>query len=173
MSRRDDDFRGFVLGSRARLLRTATLLTAGDAHLAEDLVQLTLTRVYLAWPRIRPEAGPEAYARRVLVNALTDERRRPFRRRETSHAEVPDTSPHAPEGLEFGPLHAALAGLPPGMRAAVVLRHVHELSVAETADALGCSEGNVKSQTSRGLDQLRASLGGDPALSNTSPRSTP
>lgn len=169
---RDEQFRDFVLSARARLVRTATLLTAGDAHLAEDLVQLTLTRVYLAWPRIRRTDGPDAYARRVLVNAAIDERRRPFRRRESSHAEVPDTSIELPEGPELGPLHAALAGLPPGMRAAVVLRHVHELSVTETADALGCSEGTVKSQTARGLDRLRESLAG-PSLTSTPPRSTP
>ena len=44
------------------------------------------------------------------------------------------------------------------MRAAVVFRHVYDLSVSDTAEALGCSEGNVKSQTARGLERLRAAL---------------
>src|ERR1700712_6106702 len=87
---REDEFRADVASARPRLLRTATLLTAGDRHLAEDLVQTTLTRLFLAWPRIRTTDGPDGYARRTLVNALIDERRRPFRRRESTRAEVPD-----------------------------------------------------------------------------------
>jgi RNA polymerase sigma-70 factor (sigma-E family) len=156
---REDEFRAYVVASRPRLVRTATLLTAGDRHLAEDLVQTTLTRLFLAWPRIRKADGPDAYARRTLVNALIDERRRPFWRREASHADVPEAPAidHG-TGATFEDLQAALAQLPPGMRAAVVFRHVYELSVAETADALSCSEGNVKSQTARGLDRLRAAL---------------
>jgi RNA polymerase sigma-70 factor (sigma-E family) len=158
-ARREDEFRAYVVESRPRLVRTATLLTAGDAHLAEDLVQTTLTKLFLAWPRIRKADGPDAYARRTLVNALIDERRRPFWRRERAHAEVPDpTSAGHQGGPEFDKLEAALAELPPGMRAAVVFRHVYELSVAETANALNCSEGNVKSQTARGLDRLRVVL---------------
>jgi RNA polymerase sigma-70 factor (sigma-E family) len=153
---REDEFRSYVVRSRATLVRTATLLSAGDSHLAEDLVQTALTKLYLAWPRIRLPEGPDGYARRILANALIDERRRPFRQRETSHADVPDHAPYEPP--QFQALLAALAELPPGMRAAVVFRHVHGLSVADTARALGCSEGNVKSQTARGLEQLRASL---------------
>ena len=169
---REDEFRAYVVASRPRLVRTATLLTAGDRHLAEDLVQTTLTRLFLAWPRIRKADGPDAYARRTLVNALIDERRRPFWRRETAHAEVPDPGP---VGEDHGPgiaeLETALAELPPGMRAAVVFRHVYELSVAETADALNCSEGNVKSQTARGLERLRAAL--SPTELTTAPSATP
>src|ERR1700712_1215385 len=87
---REDEFRADVASARPRLLRTATLLAAGDAHLAEDVVQTALTRLFLAWPRIRRTDGPDAYVRRVLVNALIDERRRPFWRRETARAQVPE-----------------------------------------------------------------------------------
>jgi RNA polymerase sigma factor (sigma-70 family) len=61
-------------------------------------------------------------------------------------------------GDQFRACARALAELPPGMRAAVILRHLHDASVSETAQALGCSEGTVKSQTARGLEHLRASL---------------
>jgi RNA polymerase sigma-70 factor (sigma-E family) len=159
---REDEFRAYVVESRPRLVRTATLLTAGDRHLAEDLVQTTLTKLFLAWPRIRKADGCDAYARRTLVNALIDERRRPFWRHERVHAQVPDSISGDHQGLpEFDELQAALAELPPGMRVAVVFRHVYDLSVAETADALNCSEGNVKSQTARGLDRLRVALSRD------------
>ena len=77
---RDEEFRAFVVARRPALLRLATLLTAGDEHLAEDLVQTALTRLYVAWRRVERDQGPEAYARRILVNAVVDERRRAWRR---------------------------------------------------------------------------------------------
>lgn len=157
-SRRDQDtaFADFVRAERGRLVATGRLLTAGDVHLAEDLVQIALTRVYLAWGKVRTDRS--AYARKVLVNCFIDHRRKPSVRRESTIDEVPDgPSVAGPEALD-PELVRALADLPPRMRAAVVLRHVHDLSIDETAQLLGCSTGNVKSQTARGLDKLRAAL---------------
>lgn len=157
MTERDEQFHSFVIEKRAGLVRTATLLTAGDGHLAEDLVQATLTKLYVAWPAFRRADNPEGYLRRTLVNALTDEKRRWWRRHERPVAELPDR-PHAaspdPDDRTDG-LRAALRDLPPKMRAALVFRYFYDLDVADTADALGCSEGTVKSQTSRALDRLR------------------
>lgn len=157
---RDEQFRAFVTEHRASLLRTATLLSSGNSHRAEDLVQTALLRMYLAWPTIRPETR-QAYARKVLVNAHLDEKRRPYRRNEQTRAEVPDVRTQELDDTWSDTdtaVFRALAELPPRMRAAVILRHLHDTSVAETADALGCSEGTVKSQTARGLTQLRAAL---------------
>ncbi|HKE68806.1 MAG TPA: SigE family RNA polymerase sigma factor [Nocardioidaceae bacterium] len=159
---RDDQFRLYVTQRRGGLLRVATLLSAGNAHRAEDLVQNVLLRMYVSWPRIRSDTR-DAYARKMLVNADLDERRRRHARVEVAYAEVPDdvmvedAEPTDTEAAVF----RALAELPPRMRAAVVLRHVADVSVAETADALGCSEGTVKSQTARGLAQLRTALNGN------------
>ena len=157
-SARGEEFEQYVLAHRAELLRTATLLTAGDKHLAEDLVQSTLTRLYVAWPAFKRAHNPGGYARRALVNALVDETRRPWRR-EAPQAQLPETP--VPESIATGDDHAgerlnhALRGLPPRMRATLVFRYFHDLSVAETAEALGCSEGTVKSQTAHGLARLR------------------
>jgi RNA polymerase sigma-70 factor (sigma-E family) len=156
---RDEEFRVYVIARHSDLLRTAVLLTAGDRHLAEDLVQTTLTRLYVSWPVFQKADNPVAYARRALVNALLDEKKRPWRRREQS---VPILPEPAVAGLGGNPrvelLHQALAELPARMRAAVVLRYFHDLSVADTAAALGCRPGTVKSQTARALDRLRAVL---------------
>jgi RNA polymerase sigma-70 factor (sigma-E family) len=158
-SLRDEEFRSYVLASRGQLVRTATFLTSGDRHAAEDLVQTALMRLYVAWPRVRDETV-DAYARKAMLNALIDNRRRPASRLERSRSDVPDVAVADP--LPFNEtesaVFAALAALPPRMRAAVVLRHLLELSVTETADALNCSEGTVKSQTARGLTQLRDAL---------------
>ena len=158
-TQRDEEFRAYVTARRGTLVRTATFLAAGDHHAAEDLVQTALMRMYVAWPRVRPETV-DAYARKALVNALIDSRRRGFARHEHSHAVLPEVvapDPSASVDTE-DTVFAALAALPARMRAAVILRHLCELSVSETAEALGCSEGTVKSQTSRALDQLRESL---------------
>jgi RNA polymerase sigma-70 factor (sigma-E family) len=155
---RDEQFRDYVVAGRGSLLRTATFLTSGDRHAAEDLVQTALMRLYVAWARVRPETV-DAYARKALLNALIDNRRRPVARYEHLRSELPDVAveDRAPTQVESA-VFAALATLPPRMRAAVVLRHLLELSVTETADALNCREGTVKSQTARGLAQLRAAL---------------
>lgn len=158
---RDGDFAAFVQARRPALLRLAVLLSAGDAHLAEDLVQTALTKLYVGWRRVDRDQGPEAYARRVLVNAATDERRRPWRRGETSRAEPPDVPDRPVDVEDRDAVRAALAALGPRMRAAVVLRHWLGYDVAECAQLLGCSEGTVKSQTARGLERLRELLAAD------------
>jgi RNA polymerase sigma-70 factor (sigma-E family) len=158
LATRDEAFRAYVLASRGRLLRTAVFLASGDRHAAEDLVQTALMRLYVAWPRVRPDTV-DAYARKSLLNALIDDRRRAFSRRERSHSELPEVavSDEPTAGSNAAVFHA-LAALPPRMRAAVVLRHLEQLSVVETAAALDCTEGTVKSQTARALTQLRALL---------------
>jgi RNA polymerase sigma-70 factor (sigma-E family) len=143
------------------MLRTAVLLAAGDSHLAEDLVQATLTRLYVNWSAFQRARNADAYIRRALVNALIDERRRVWRRREQPVADLPEQVTAGPPANPAGQaVRQALRELPPRMRAAVVFRYFYDLDVAETADALNCSEGTVKSQTARGLDRLRAALDG-------------
>jgi RNA polymerase sigma-70 factor (sigma-E family) len=159
-SRRDEEFSEFARANRVELLRSACLLTAGDVHRAEDLVQITLARMYVAWPRVSRSGNVLGYAWRVLVNAHIDETRRPWWRRERSVGELPDgPAIEVPaDGPDGDAVRAALAGLPPRMRAAVVLRHWLDLSVGETATLLGCTEGTVKSQTAKAASRLRALL---------------
>jgi RNA polymerase sigma-70 factor (sigma-E family) len=153
----------FVAARRRSLLQTAFLL-AGDWHLAEDLVQTTLAKLYVAWARIQRPDDVDAYARRTLVNAFIDERRRPWRR-EQAVDDVPDrvAVPSNPSDPAMrGRILAALAQVPKKQRAALVLRYWEDLSVEHAADVLNCSTGTIKSQTARGLERLRDALG--PAL---------
>ncbi|SDT74831.1 SigE family RNA polymerase sigma factor [Actinoplanes derwentensis] len=155
-SEREREFTEFVTVRRAALVRTASLLVSGDTAKAEDVVQTALIKLYLAWSKVRPETA-DAYARRCVVNAATDEHRSLFRRREQVRAVLPEVAVDAHDGSDRT-MFGLLATLRPSMRAAVVLRYVEGLSVAETADAMGCSEGNVKSQSARGLQRLREIL---------------
>ncbi|GAA3597140.1 SigE family RNA polymerase sigma factor [Kineosporia mesophila] len=163
---RDDEFATFVQNHRTSLLKFACLLTAGDGHQAEDLVQTALTKVYLAWPKLRRSEGELAYARRTLLNSHIDETRRPRWRRERSTPVLPEVAAYeGPDGIlglehgRFGPdgqrVRVALATLPARMRAVVILRYWLDLSVEDSARMLGCTQGTVKSQAAKGTAKLR------------------
>ncbi|SDU67215.1 SigE family RNA polymerase sigma factor [Jiangella alkaliphila] len=152
----------YVAARRRALLRTAFLLT-GDWHAAEDLVQETLTKLYVSWRRIRRRDDLDGYARKTLLNAYIDSTRRPWRR-EHAVDTVPDGTGVGDPAEGSDPqarnrLLTALAAVPPRQRAVLVLRFWEDLSVEQVAGLLGCSTGNVKSQSSRGLDKLRELLG--------------
>ncbi|GAA1640355.1 SigE family RNA polymerase sigma factor [Actinoplanes couchii] len=163
-SERDRQFAAFVAEKRGHMLHTARLLTAGDNHLAEDLVQTALTKLFVSWAAFRRADSPNAYLKRALFNALTDERRRIWRRFERPVAEVPEGSAAAVTPETDPELARALEQLPPRMRAAVVFRFVLDMDIADTAVALGCSPGTVKSQTARALEKLRAALSSTPMI---------
>lgn len=140
----------------------------GDWQRAEDVVQITLTKLYAAWQRV-DERGADAYARRILANVVIDERRRPWRR-EVSVVGVPDYGYEAvalASSDTHGELMRALGTLPTRQRVTLVLRFWVDASVAETAEILGCSTGTVKSQTSRALNTLRQLIGADEPLVRT------
>jgi RNA polymerase sigma-70 factor (sigma-E family) len=154
---RDEQFRDFVVGRRARLCRLAYLL-CGDAHLAEDIVQVALTKLYVAWPRLRHDGNVDAFARRIVVRAHLDQVKKPSRR---EHATDDLGDAAARTGLpveDRDALMAALLQLPAGQRRVVVLRYYWQLDVEETAADLGCSTGTVKSQSARALARLEQSL---------------
>jgi RNA polymerase sigma-70 factor (sigma-E family) len=163
MRKRDDEsFREFA-SSHASMLRRTAFLFCGDWHLAEDLMQQALIKIYRSWSRVQKKETLTHFARTVLLRTWLDEKRRPFRRSEQPGAEVPEVAdasadPAASAGRLWAKdlVHRALLELPQGQRAVLVLRYFDELSVTETAQVMRCSEGTVKSQASRGLDALRA-----------------
>jgi RNA polymerase sigma-70 factor (sigma-E family) len=155
---RDEEFTAYV-AARARPLRRSAYLLCGDWHRAEDLTQSALTKAYLAWPRITRADNVDGYVRQILVRTYLDEQRRRWRREQPS-GDLPErlgTDP-APASDQRLDLMRALATLPARQRAAVVLRCWEDLPIAAVARVLDCSEGTVKSQTSRGLAALRAVL---------------
>lgn len=150
---RHDDFREFVLARQQSLMRTAYLLT-GDAHLAEDLLQSVLVKVAGHWSKLAGGGNPEAYTRKALLNQYISWKRRP--RPEVLGAELPERGfSHDDAALQRIVLRQALARLTPKQRAVIVLRFWEDLTEAQTAEALNCSPGTVKSQTHHALARLR------------------
>jgi RNA polymerase sigma-70 factor (sigma-E family) len=159
----DEAFSEYVVARSAALLRTAYLLTGNRAD-AEDLVQTTLAKTYLAWDRIRDHQAIDGYVRRTMVNTQTSFWRR--KKPESLYDEPPERpgrDAHADSDLHDA-LWTALGQLGRKQRAILVLRYYEDLSEADTAAVLGVSVGTVKSTTSRALAALRqdASLRDDP-----------
>jgi RNA polymerase sigma-70 factor (sigma-E family) len=154
LAREDDEFADFARASYAGLRHAAWLLT-GDRHAAEDAAQAALVRTYAAWSRVRRDDA-YAYARKVLVNLVTDKWRR--RLREYPASELPE-HPVTPDPADEVALRqwvtGALATLTARERAVVVMRYLFDLPEAAVARDLGITTGTVKSTSSRALAKLR------------------
>jgi RNA polymerase sigma-70 factor (sigma-E family) len=161
----EEEFTEFAMATSLRLRRTAFLL-CGDWHTAEDLVQSALAKVFVSWRKIKRQDAAYAYAERTLLNTYLGLRRLK-RPREILTDALPEhpVLPPTPETRIV--VLNALATLPPRARAVVVLRFWEDRSVDQVADMLGCSVGNVKSQSARALGKLRAVLDGAVAESGS------
>jgi RNA polymerase sigma-70 factor (sigma-E family) len=160
MRRRDEaDFTEFAAAAIGRLRRTAYLM-CGDWHRAEDAAQDALVRIYRRWDKLNRQHGLNTYAHKAVVSVVLDQAKRPWRREHSTAEPAEQLRPDGAATIDDRQLvMAALAKLADGQRACVVLRHYTDLSVEDTAEVLGISVGTVKSQTSRGLAQLRELLG--------------
>lgn len=153
----DEEFDAFMRGRWPAMVRLGYALT-GDVGNAEDLAQAAFARAYASWGRVRRAGDPDAYVRRIVIN----EHRGRFRKHrvpEELRGDLGDTAGAQQEQQAFDDRRAlldALRALGPRQRAVVVLRYWLDLSEAETAAALNCSVGTVKSQASRALATLRA-----------------
>lgn len=157
------DFVEYVQARQHALLRFAYLLTS-DHHTAEDLVQTALAKTYLTWDRLRDRGAIDAYVRRIIVNENTSLWRRAWRRNERTTDDLPDAGVDAADPGERDAMWQIVQSLPTRQRAAVVLRYYEDLSEADTAAVLGCSIGNVKSQTSRAIAAMRATVTANPGI---------
>ena len=148
-----DDFAEFVAARGPALWRAAWLLT-GDRSLADDLLQTALTRSWPHFARVNRAGSFEAYVRRVLFTTYAGWRGRRWHG-EVPTGELPEVGRH--DEVTDPDLLRALDGLSPRQRAVVVLRYFEDQTEVETAAALGCSVGSVKSHHSRALAALRSS----------------
>jgi len=152
----EEEFRRFV-AARMDMLRGLAYLTCGDWQVAEDAVSTSLAKLYVRWGKV---SSPERYASRMVVRAVVDEVRRPWRREWSAGHTLPEViAPDVSDGItEAMRVRHALRQVPAGQRAVLVLRFYADFSVDETAEVLGRSPGTITSQTMRGLATLRRLL---------------
>ncbi|WP_370083967.1 SigE family RNA polymerase sigma factor [Streptacidiphilus sp. MAP12-16] len=155
----DLGFEEFVAARWSVLLHFSRLLTGGNQHRAEELLQEALLKLWSVWHKVAEQA-PEPYVRRVMSRAAArSARRRWWGERPTER--LPDIASGADDTAavdERTRLESALALLPPRQRAAVVLRYFQDLPERQVAEALGCPVGTARSLVSRGVAQLRIAL---------------
>ena len=162
MARRDPAAFAEFVAARSAALHRAAYLMVGERQLAQDLLQEALTKTYVAWPRLRDLSKAEAYTRKVITTtAISWYRRKSWqassRTDDAARERIVDRARRLLTQREW--LWTALQELPPRQRAAIVLRFYEDLTEAQTAAAMGCAVGTVKSQVSAGLAKLRAQLG--------------
>lgn len=152
----EQGFSDYVAARRPQLFRTACFI-CGDPHRAEDIVQDALARLYAAWDRVERMDNIDGYVRRVIVNAHLSDRRRPWRRERVAEPrDVPLEPGFAVEDAAV--IRSAVLTLPVGQRRVIVLRHVWNLTIQETAAELGINPGTVKSQSADAVVALRKIL---------------
>lgn len=154
----DEGVTAFCERLRPRLVGALGLHT-GDPALAEELAQEALARAWARWPRVRDMDRPEAWVYRVAFNLVRSHwrRRRAERRANERTARRPAETLDADHGSALA-VREAVAALPERQRRAVVCRFYADLSVAETAEALGCAGGTVKALTHKAVGALREQI---------------
>ena len=164
MTRRDPAAFAEFAAARSAALHRSAYLMVGERHLAQDLLQEALTKTYVAWPRLRDPSRAEAYTRKAITTtAISWFRRRSWSERPSESLPERRVEGHAAHVDERDRGWTALQQLPPRQRAAIVLRYYEDLTEAQTAAAMGCAVGTVKSQVAAGLTKLRDRLGDDVA----------
>jgi RNA polymerase sigma-70 factor (sigma-E family) len=169
--RRDDEFTQYV-GARLASLRRIAFLLCQDWQRADDLVQVTITRLYVHWGRASAVEHTDAYVKTILVREFLSEQRSGWARRVSLDVSMPDVAGPMPDLAAALDVRAALAGLPTRQRATVVLRFYCDMNVDQAARVLGCSPGTIKSQTAKALEALRRALQPTAITEMSWPRST-
>ena len=151
-----DGLEEFVSSVYRRLLGLL-VLRVGDQGVAEELAQESLLKLVKHWDRVRVMDNPWAWLATVAMNQSRSRWRRLAMAERVESGLTPwPEDVDAQDGLTE--LLVVIDALPERQRAALLLRHYARLSVRETASAMGCAEGTVKSLASRAVERLRADL---------------
>jgi RNA polymerase sigma-70 factor (sigma-E family) len=155
---RDAEFTDYM-SARMPSLRRLALLLCQDWYQADDLLQAAMTKTFVHWAKASAADNMDAYVRTILVREFLQERRTGWARRVSLTAEPLESAAQSDDQDRALDLWSAVATLPPRQRAVLVLRYYCDLNVDQTAQALGCTQSTIKSQTAKALAALRRSIG--------------
>jgi RNA polymerase sigma-70 factor (sigma-E family) len=163
-----DEFAEYAAASIPSLRRLALLLCR-NWHDADDLVQAALFKLCRHWHRAAAADSTDAYVRAILVREFVRGRRTAWAKRVSVTGQPPEIRAPAADLDTLLDLQAGMTALPPRQRAVLALRYYCDLDVTQTAQALGCTPGTVKSQTAKALATLRGTLAysSEPATTST------
>jgi RNA polymerase sigma-70 factor (sigma-E family) len=156
-SRHDGEFAEYM-AARLPALRRLAFLLCQDWHRADDLAQAAAVKAYTHWAKAARADSTDAYLNAILVREFLHDRRSAWTRL-VSLTEAPETAATQTDHDSSLDLRSAVVALPPRQRAVLVLRFYCDLNIYQTAEALGCAPGTVKSQTAKALDSLRRAMG--------------
>jgi RNA polymerase sigma-70 factor (sigma-E family) len=156
-SRNDEEFAYFI-AARLEAMRRLAFLLCQDWHRADDLAQAAAIKAYTHWARASRADNTDAYVNAILVREFLHERRSAWTRL-VSLTEAPETAARQVDQDGSLDLRSAVGALPPRQRAVLVLRFYCDLNTYQTAEALGCTPGTVKSHAAKALDSLRRAMG--------------
>ncbi len=153
-------FDGFCRERYGRVV-SAVQVIVRDRATAEDIAQEAFARAFLSWSKLWPEGNPVGWVHRVASNLAISWHRRAARELRAIARLGKRTEMSVPGPEAYPELHREVAALPPRQRAVVALFYTLGLSVEETAKAMGCAEGTVKSLLHAARGRLRERLGED------------
>jgi RNA polymerase sigma-70 factor (sigma-E family) len=156
-SRHDEEFAEYMT-ARLPALRRLAFVLCQDRHRADDLAQAAAIKAYTHWARAARADNTDAYVNAILVREFLHERRSAWSRL-VSLTDAPETAARQRDHDSSLDLQTAVVALPPRQRAVLVLRFYCDLNIYQTAEALGCAPGTVKSQTAKALGSLRRAMG--------------
>lgn len=154
------DFEAFCLRQNPALIRLLTLY-CGDGETARDVAQETLTRAWVHWRKVEQMERPDLWAKRVALNLANSQFRHRQVQQRRLHQLVELRVQAEPDLGDRLMVRAAVSALTPRQRMAILLRFLEDLSVEQTSDLMGCSQGTVKKLTARALVELRTLIGTD------------
>ncbi len=146
----------------ARLVVLASAVS-GETTFAEDIVQEAMGKAHDRWEEVGNFASPEAWVRRLVVNASIDRKRRIIRESKALLKLRPTTDNVSYMPKSYPEVWEAIGKLAPRQRAAIALFYLEGHSTAEISEILGTKESTTRVLLHKGRNALRDKLG-DPAL---------
>ena len=154
-----DKFTMLVRGEQGALRRFLLALCCGDGNSADDIAQESLVKAYLSSNNYQDKGQFTAWIYKIAYRTFLDYKKSSRKHLPLEQADnISDTSLTSDSTFRYQELYAALNGLPPKERTAILLFYIKGYSIKEISQITDISEDAVKKQLSRGRDHLKVKI---------------